>query len=209
MWTTNNRYYSISVSVNRNQALDCYLFTIMRFWQTPRLLGHVDTELPEFVFETSFKIVPSNPSSEVAPCFELEPVYEISWRHGWWYIDFDIVFINQRAKNLAENRLMWKNSYHPGLFCGTSYCVFEVFLIWGRGMSVSRLIWSAGLGAEAFRLLSKYYMCATITFGPAILGSELHLLQWHCTGQQAASQGSRHNVVRVSNVLSRVIHHRR
>ena len=38
----------------------------------------IDTELPEFVFETSFKIVPSNPSSEVAPCFELEPVYEIS-----------------------------------------------------------------------------------------------------------------------------------
>ena len=75
-------------------------------------------------------------------------------------------------------------------------------------MSVSRLIWSAGLGAEAFRLLSKYYMCATITFGPAILGSELHLLQWH-PGQQAASQGSRHNVVRVSNVLSCVIHHRR
>ena len=88
----------------------------MRLWQTPRLLGHVDTELPEFVFETSFKIVPSNPSSEVAPCFELEPVYEISWQHGWWYIDFDIVFINQRAKNLAENRLMWTILITQGCF---------------------------------------------------------------------------------------------
>ena len=155
MWTTNNRYYSISVSVNRNQALDCYLFTIMRFWQTPRLPGHVDTELPEFVFETSFKIVPSNPSSEVAPCFELEPVYEIFWQHGWWYIDFEYWYCLYQSKSKKSG---WKsahvnNSYHPGLFCGTSNCVFEgakipctlfaakVFLIRGQGMSV----WSGRL----------------------------------------------------------------
>ena len=99
--------------VNRNQALDWYLFTIMRFWQTPRLLGHVDTKLPEFVFETSFKIVPSNPSSEVAPCFELEPVYEVSWRHGWWYIDFDIVLYQSKSKKTGRKSAHVNNSYHP------------------------------------------------------------------------------------------------
>ena len=151
--------------------MDCYLLTIMRLWQTPRLLGHVDTELPEFVFETSFKIVPSNPSSEVAPCFELEPVYEISWQHGWWYIDFDIVFINQRAKNLAENRLMWTILISQG-------CFVEHHIVYLRGQKyrvrylpqrffwsevrvcrslVQGLIWSAGLKAEAFRLSIKIW----------------------------------------------------
>ena len=101
--------------------------------------------------------------------------------YWFWYCLYQ-----SKSKKSGWKSTHVNNSYHLGLFCGTSYCVFEVFLIWGRGMSVSRLIWSAGLGAEAFRLLSKYYMCATITFGPAILGSELHLLQWHCTGQQAS-----------------------
>ena len=131
MWTTNNRYYSISVSVNRNQALDCYLFTIMRFWQTPRLLGHVDTELPEFVFETSFKIVPSNPSSEVAPCFELEPVYEISWRHGWWYIESIYYYFWYCLFQSKSKKSGWKST-HVKEFLSPRAVLWNIILcIWG------------------------------------------------------------------------------